>query len=102
MHPGVLRTDAAWVALRSGDRKLAEEVYAETKALVRAGDVTSSALLLLAVSLGRLDEAFAALNTAIHDRNPELLNLQSDPRLQPLRSDARYVEAVRLIIPAKL
>jgi DNA-binding winged helix-turn-helix (wHTH) protein/Flp pilus assembly protein TadD len=95
LHPGVLRTDRAWVALRAGDRKSGERAYDVIKAEVGAGSVSPSALLLLAVSLGKLDDAFGALETSFQERNPDLLNLQSDPRLEGLRTDARYHNLVR-------
>lgn len=95
LHPGMLRADRAWLALRQGDRKPAETLYSQLQADVRAGSASASSLLLLAASLGLLEDAFSSLEVAQRERNPDLLNLRSDPRLEPLRADQRYEEAVR-------
>lgn len=58
-------------------------------------------LALAHVGVGDLDAAFAALDQACADRDPVLLHVAVEPRLEPLRSDDRYRHLLdRLGIPA--
>ena len=47
--------------------------------------------------LGDLDAAFAALEQATVDADPELPNVVVEPRFAPLRSDPRYARLVELL-----
>jgi hypothetical protein len=49
---------------------------------------------LAQTALGHIDAAFAALAQACTDRDPAVTNLAVDPRLAPIRSDARYARLV--------
>jgi hypothetical protein len=62
--------------------------------------VSSAAPLLLAVALGRMDEAFRCLDAALEHRAPEVIGLRSDPRMAALRADPRFEGAVRRIAKA--
>jgi tetratricopeptide (TPR) repeat protein len=95
LDPGVLQTDFAWIELLQGNRAPAEKAYEQTRAAIRAGDVSEAACLLLAAWLGRFDDAFRALEIASRERQPEILCLSSDPRLEPLRKDPRYPKALK-------
>jgi DNA-binding winged helix-turn-helix (wHTH) protein/tetratricopeptide (TPR) repeat protein len=97
LTPLVLRTDEAWLALRLGDRRPAEIWYRELRQRIAKGEFPESASMLLAASLGRLDEAFASLDAAIAGRDPDVLNLKIDPRLAAMRADPRYAAALRRI-----
>ena len=90
LHPGVLRTDQAWLRLRQGDPRPAREVYAELKRAVEEGKLGPSTVLLLAVALGDLDRAFVAADSSVRERSTALLSIRTDPRLAPLRADPRY------------
>lgn len=98
LHPGVLRTDRAWLALRRGDPAEAKAVYEDLQRLVREGKVGSAAPLLLAVALGRLDDAFLLLDRSVRERAVEIVNVQSDPRLADLRADSRFLKAMGPIV----
>ena len=43
------------------------------------------------------DEAFAWLNKAYDDRDPQIVSLKVNPTLDPLRSDQRFIELVRRV-----
>jgi tetratricopeptide (TPR) repeat protein len=49
-------------------------------------------------ALGDRDRAFASLDKAIADHEPNLLWIRVDPRFEPLRSDPRFEAAVRRIV----
>jgi serine/threonine protein kinase/Tfp pilus assembly protein PilF len=49
----------------------------------------------LYADLGDKDQALAWLNTAYHERNPDMVGLKTDFRLDSLRSDPRFAELVR-------
>jgi Tfp pilus assembly protein PilF len=98
LHPGVLRTDAAWLLLRKGDSSAAERIYAELSHEVAQGKMSASAPVLLAASTGKVDEALGFIDASFAQRAPELLGLQSDPRLEPLRTHAKYHLAVKRLM----
>jgi len=82
--------------MHNGDRRMAEARFAEIREQTRRGETPMSALLLPA-TVARLDVAFEALEAAIAERSPDLLNLQADPRLSPIRGDPRYAAALQRI-----
>jgi tetratricopeptide (TPR) repeat protein len=99
--PGVLEADRAWLSLRQGDRRPAAAALEKRRELVRDGKVGASAKILLTAILGRLDEAYDSLEAGLATRAPELLSIHIDPRLDPIRSDPRYIPLLRRIgIPA--
>jgi serine/threonine-protein kinase len=57
--------------------------------------ISSYAMALLATGLGQTDQAFACLEQAYTDRGYWMIWLGVDPRLDPLRSDARFGELRR-------
>ncbi|HYP07764.1 MAG TPA: winged helix-turn-helix domain-containing protein [Bryobacteraceae bacterium] len=97
MSSAVLEVDRAWLSLRAGDKAPAMQALARRRALIREGKLDSSANLLLAAMLDDRDEAFAAIEAGIRRRAIEMLTLNIDPRLEPLRSDKRYNEALQRI-----
>jgi len=48
------------------------------------------ALAIAYIGLGRIDEAFEALDVACLDRDPLLTHVAVEPRFDPLRGDARF------------
>ncbi|MCX6590423.1 MAG: winged helix-turn-helix domain-containing protein [Acidobacteria bacterium] len=100
LQPSVLRTDRAWLALQKGDRGPAEAVYLETKAAIAAGDMIPTALLLISVAMGRFDEALALLEGETRQNSFSLIDLQADPRLEPLRRQPRYPAIARQLFGA--
>ena len=59
----------------------------------------SSALRIaeLYADLGDKDQAFRWLNTAYHERDPNLLGLKTNSLFDPMRSDPRFTELVRKV-----
>ncbi|HYP15354.1 MAG TPA: winged helix-turn-helix domain-containing protein [Bryobacteraceae bacterium] len=97
LMPGVVEADRAWIRLRAGDRTAAEQVLADRLDRVRRGEVDGTATLLPAAMVGDMDEAYRAIQAGLHLHAPELLTLHLEPRLEPVRRDARYAEVARRI-----
>ncbi len=74
------------------------KVLADLKAASKRRYVPSYEIAVIHAGLGDKDEAFAWLQKAYDDRDSSwLVDLNVDPRFEPLRSDARFVELVRRI-----
>lgn len=95
--PGVVEADQAWLSLREGDTRAAKEVLERRRESIRQGKMRASTKILLCAILGEKDEAFEAMNAAIAARAFEALTFNVDPRLDPLRTDARYGSTIRQI-----
>ncbi|MBC7928238.1 MAG: winged helix-turn-helix domain-containing protein [Bryobacteraceae bacterium] len=95
LMPGVLEADYAWLSLREGDRRPALAVLEQRRELVRQGKVGAIAKLLPAAILNRMDEAYEALEAGVATKAPEFLTVAIEPRLDPIRSDARYAPLLR-------
>jgi DNA-binding winged helix-turn-helix (wHTH) protein/tetratricopeptide (TPR) repeat protein len=91
----VVATDHTWVSLRAGNRAAAEGRLETFRDLIRKGRMQRSAKLLLTAALGLRDEAFEAVDAAVEAHAPEMLTLLIDPRLDAIRQDHRYKDAVR-------
>lgn len=98
-HPVVL----SWLAHVygvMGERHKALMMVDRARALESSRYVPPFHLALAYVGLGRIDEAFAALDQAWLDRDPSFCWMDADPRFTPLKSDVRYAELLaRLRIP---
>lgn len=76
-------------------RRLRDELVERT----RAADVAPTALALVALGLGDLDDAFRWLERAVEVRDPHVVPLRCYPPFQALRADSRYgslLERLRL------
>jgi TolB-like protein/tetratricopeptide (TPR) repeat protein len=72
-----------------GNRSAAEEVIEELEARSEAGYVSGFWMAVAQAGTGRLDQAFASLQRAVNDRDPNLLYLIAAPRNVGLREDPR-------------
>jgi serine/threonine-protein kinase len=59
--------------------------------------ISSYGVSLIYVALGDKDSAFQWLERAYQERDENFIHLKVDPRLDPLRSDARFQELIRRI-----
>lgn len=73
-----------------GRRQKATQLISELRGLEAMRYVSPYQLALAYLSVESLDAAFGALEKAWRDRDPALGYLGVDPRMEPLRSDARY------------
>jgi TolB-like protein/DNA-binding winged helix-turn-helix (wHTH) protein/Flp pilus assembly protein TadD len=78
-----------------GNREEARRILAKLKKLHEQGLVPSGSIAILYGALGELDEAFAWLEKAYEERDPELTYLKvPGRRFAPLRHDARFQQMV--------
>lgn len=63
----------------------------------KTGYASAYQIALLYADLGDKDSAFRWLNTAYQERDTYLEGLKTEFQLDPIRSDARYIELVRKI-----
>jgi DNA-binding winged helix-turn-helix (wHTH) protein len=95
LQPERLRSETAWLQYREGRPDLAAAALEQKKRLIASGVGSRCDLLLLTATLNLKDEAFQSLNACFADHSTVVLNLNSDPRLQPLRADPRFDAALR-------
>jgi serine/threonine-protein kinase len=97
MGSGVIEVDRAWLSFRDGDRQPALDALQRRRELIKQGKRDPSVKLLLCTMLGRMDEAFEAIEAAVASHAVEMLTLHVDPRLDPLRSDRRYSNVLQRV-----
>jgi TolB-like protein/Flp pilus assembly protein TadD len=84
----------------SGDKVDARKVLVELQHLSKSRYVPSLYFAGLYTGLGELDQAFALLDKAFHERNNFLVYLAVDPIADPLRADPRFHDLMnRLHLP---
>ena len=86
-------TSQAIAAARMGDRVSAQSWLAKLQK--DYGDAASTQFGEIYAQLGDKDRAFASLNRAYEIKDAGLSKMQTDPWLEPLRSDPRFAELRR-------
>jgi TolB-like protein/Flp pilus assembly protein TadD len=89
-----LIADLAYARACSGERRAALALVQSLIDRPHSGHVPQYPLALALMALGDRDGAFAALQQAAADRDPVLINIAVDPRLDPLRSDTRLTHLI--------
>jgi len=83
--------DLGFAYAASGNRAQARKILEKLKTLHQRGLVPSGSVAILYGALGELNEAFAWLEKAYEERDPELTYLKvPGRRFEPLRHDPRY------------
>ena len=83
----------------SGDNARGEAIYAKLQEMTSSEYVLSWNLAIVAVSLGRHDEAMAHLEKAFQDREPALAFLKSLPWFRQIADRPRFREIARFVGP---
>jgi Flp pilus assembly protein TadD len=78
----------------TGQRRAAIDLVNRIVESAPTHHVPSYYLALAYVGLGDTDAAFTSMEQAIVERDPAVINLAVDPRLEPLRSDARFANLI--------
>jgi TolB-like protein/Flp pilus assembly protein TadD/DNA-binding winged helix-turn-helix (wHTH) protein len=90
--------DLGFAYAAAGNREQARQILAKLKDLHQRGLVPSGSIAILYGALGDLNQAFAWLNKAYDERDPELTYLKvPGRRFEPLRHDARFQQLVHRI-----
>ncbi len=90
--------DLGFAYAAAGNREEARRMLAKLKELNGRGLVPSGSIGILYGALGELNEAFAWLDKAYEERDPELTYLKvPGRRFEPLRHDARFQQLVRRV-----
>jgi len=90
LFPEVYLSNKAWIYGAAGRMDAGGRMLSSCREL--GGDC-----LMGLIGLGRKEEAFAVLRKALVRRAPVLLNLQSDPRFDPIRNDPRFADLVQQV-----
>jgi hypothetical protein len=77
--------------------KKAEEIIRRLKDFSAKKYVNPYDVALIYIGLGSVDQAFEWLEAAFGDRSDMLVYLNVDPRLDPIRSDSRFLELTRRV-----
>ena len=99
-HPWSL-VDLGITYLAVGRKAEALAFYEELEERAASTYVQHSKRAILAAHLGRIDEAFALLATAVEERDGFLIFMDKWPPMDPLRNDARF-DAHRCLLAGRL
>jgi DNA-binding winged helix-turn-helix (wHTH) protein/Flp pilus assembly protein TadD len=82
-----------------GERDRAEQIYANLQSMAESEYVVSWNLAVVAVALGRCNEAIAHLQRACKDREPSLLFLKSLPWFRRISGRPEFKEILQAVGP---
>jgi TolB-like protein/DNA-binding winged helix-turn-helix (wHTH) protein/Flp pilus assembly protein TadD len=92
-----LMLDLGFAYAAVGKREEARRILAKLRSLQKRGLVPAGSIAILYGALGELNEAFAWLEKAYEERDPQLTYLKVGRRFEPLRQDPRFRELVRRV-----
>jgi TolB-like protein/Flp pilus assembly protein TadD len=92
-----LQLDLGFAYAVSGKRDEARRILARLEKLHEQGIVPSGSVAILHGALGESNEAFAWLEEAYEERDPQLTYIKVGRRFEPLRKDPRFEQLVRRI-----
>ncbi|MGA7515058.1 MAG: tetratricopeptide repeat protein [Candidatus Sulfotelmatobacter sp.] len=92
-----MQLDLGFAYAVSGRPDEARKILANLQQLHRQGIVPAASLATLYGALGESDEAFAWLEKAYQERDPQLTYFKAGRRFEPLRGDPRFGQLVRRI-----
>jgi TolB-like protein/DNA-binding winged helix-turn-helix (wHTH) protein len=89
-----LLLDLGFAYATAGNQNEARRILAKLRALHERGLVPSGSIAILYGALGETNEAFAWLEKAYQERDPQLTYLKAGRRFEPLRNDPRFQRLV--------
>jgi eukaryotic-like serine/threonine-protein kinase len=93
----IVNSDLAHAYAVSGKKPEAEKALAELRQVSEKRYVNPFEIALIYMGLGNKDDAFDWLEKAYRQRSDLLVYLKVDPRLDPIRSDPRFVDLMRRV-----
>jgi tetratricopeptide (TPR) repeat protein len=88
--------------VKAGQRSEAEKELGALEQTARSRYVPSTSLAIAYASLGRMDDAFVALDKEFEDRPTMFIYMRYDPSYDDLRSDPRFDKLLQRISAAKI
>jgi TolB-like protein/DNA-binding winged helix-turn-helix (wHTH) protein/Tfp pilus assembly protein PilF len=92
-----IKLDLGFAYAAAGNREEARRILGELKQLHEQGLIPSGSVATLYGALGELDAAFAWLEKAYQERDPQLAYLKVGRRFEPLHHDARFQTLVHRV-----
>jgi TolB-like protein/Tfp pilus assembly protein PilF len=92
-----IQLDLGFAYAMSGRRDEARRTLAKLEQMHQQGLVPSASVAILYGALGESSEAFAWLEKAYEERDPQLIYLKAGRRFEPLRKDPRFGQFVRRV-----
>lgn len=92
-----LQLDLGFAYAVSGRREEAKKILTSLKKLHEERMVPSGSIAMLLGALGEQNEAFAWLEKAYEERDPQLIYLKAGRRFEPLRNDPRFQQLVHRV-----
>lgn len=89
----------AEVLALSGETKSAEKIANDLNLFAPDSPLCGYRQALLSLALGDKERALSYLNIALSKKEPELVWIGVEPRLDPLRTESKFEDVVRKIIP---
>jgi TolB-like protein/DNA-binding winged helix-turn-helix (wHTH) protein/Flp pilus assembly protein TadD len=94
-NPLVFKAAVAHLYAVQGRRADSRRLLEELKARHKPGDMLSYNIALVYVGLGDKDRAFQWLQNSYAEHAEDMVDLNDDPRIEPLRSDPRFAALLR-------
>ena len=92
-----IQLDLGFAYAVSGKRDEARAILTQVERQHQQGVVPAASVAVLYVALGQSDEAFAWLEKAYAERDPQLTYLKAGRRFEPLRDDPRFKQLLRRV-----
>ncbi len=92
-----IQLDLGFACAVSGQREEARRILVKLEQMHQQGIAPSASVAILYGALGETSEAFAWLEKAYEERDPQLTYLKAGRRFEPLRKDPRFGEFVRRV-----
>jgi hypothetical protein len=85
--------------MRSGELARAEQIYAHLQVMATTDYLASWNLAIVAVGIGKIEDALVHLERALVEREPTLLFLKSLPWFAPIASRERFKKIAGIVGP---
>lgn len=92
-----IQLDLGFACAVSGQREEARRILAKLEQMHQQGIAPSASVAILYGALGESDHAFAWLEKAYEERDPQLTYLKAGRRFEPMRNDPRFGQFVRRV-----
>jgi Tfp pilus assembly protein PilF len=81
----------------AGQKEKAQKILTELEGRAKKESISGYQFALIYTGLGERDKTFSALEKAVRERSTLLTYVKMDPRFDPIRSDARFIDILRRI-----